>query len=262
MLNQRWEEGQPRWRPSGELIRTSEYEISEMPGKYPVAAAFIKTHHYSGSVPSGRFSFGLHTHGRLVGVAMFSHPTNNKTLTNVFPCQALEAIELGRFVLLDEVPGNGETWFLARCFDGLKRRGIRGVVSFSDPMPRRSASGDLVLPGHVGTIYQAHNAVYLGRGTARTLRLMPDGTVFNDRTTQKIRARERGWESAVQTLQGYGAGALDVAPSEWLRRWMPLVSRPLRHLGNHRYAWALDRRLRRDLPAGAPAPKQLDPEAA
>lgn len=38
--------------------------------------------------------------------------------------------------------------------------------------------GALVFGGHIGTISQAHNAVYLGRGTARTHRLLPDGTVL------------------------------------------------------------------------------------
>lgn len=260
MLNQRWEEGRPRWRPVGEVIRTSDYEISAMPGKSPVASAFIVQHHYSRSVPSGRFSFGLHTRGRLVGVAMFSHPTNDRTLTNVFPCDRLDAIELGRFVLLDEVPGNGETWMLARCFELLRKVGIRGVVSFSDPMPRRSLKGEVVLPGHVGTIYAAHNGIYMGRGKARTLCLLSDGKVFNDRTAQKIRTQERGWESAVETLQGYGAGPLEEEPREWLRRWLPQLTRPLRHYGNHRYAWALDKKLRSALPPSLPYPKTVDAE--
>jgi hypothetical protein len=54
-----------------------------------------------------------------------------------------------RFVLLDECPGNSESWFLARCFDALLDDGVRGVVSFADPVPRRTASGQLVMPGHV-----------------------------------------------------------------------------------------------------------------
>jgi hypothetical protein len=47
------------------------------------------------------------------------------------------------------------------------QQGVRGVVSFSDPVPRRTAAGDLVFPGHIGTIYQASNAGYLGRTTPR-----------------------------------------------------------------------------------------------
>ena len=69
--------------------------------------------------------------------------------------------------------------------NGLARaRGIAGVVSFSDPLARRTAAGDVVFGGHVGTIYQAHNAAYLGRGTARTLRLLPDGAVLSARALQ------------------------------------------------------------------------------
>jgi hypothetical protein len=85
---------------------------------------------------------------------------------------------LGRLVLLDEVPGNGETWFLGRCFACLRREGLAGVVLFSDPCRRLNREGVQVFGGHVGTVYQAHNAVYLGRGTPRTLALLPDGRVF------------------------------------------------------------------------------------
>lgn len=82
-------------------------------------------------------------------------------------------------MLLPECPGNSESWFLARCFRALLSHGVRGVVSFADPVPRRTASGALIMPGHMGTIYAATNAVYAGRATARTVKLLPDGTVFN-----------------------------------------------------------------------------------
>jgi len=47
-------------------------------------------------------------------------------------------VELGRSVLLDSVPGNGETWFLARCFEQMRKSDLIGVVTFSDPVPRKS----------------------------------------------------------------------------------------------------------------------------
>ena len=257
-MNQRWEEGRPRWRSDRETINPSEYNIEEMPGKDRRAMEFVETHHYSRSYPSGRFSFALRRHGRLVGVAVFSHPTNNLTLTKSFPCDALEAVELGRLVLLDEVPGNGESWFVARCFKGLSSHHIRGVVSFSDPMPRRAADGTVLTPGHRGCVYQSLNAVYTGRGTARTLRMFSDGTVLNDRTIQKIRKQERGWEGAVRTLQAYGAGDLDRPPAEWVRAWVPQLTRAVPHRGNHKYLWAIDRRLRESLPRSMPYPKEID----
>src|SRR5262249_12647783 len=149
-----------------------------------------QTHHYSASYPAARWRFGLYRRGELAGVAVFSHPCNDRALTNIFDCRALDAVELGRFVLLDSVPGNGETWFLSRCFRLLRPEGLIGVLSFSDPMPRRTSAGEIVHKGHIGTIYQAFSAHYLGRSKSRTLRLLPDGSVLSDRTIQKVRGRQ------------------------------------------------------------------------
>jgi hypothetical protein len=45
----------------------------------------------------------------------------------VFPMLSIDqAATLGRIVLLDEVPGNGETWFVARCFELLRAGRCRG----------------------------------------------------------------------------------------------------------------------------------------
>ena len=90
-----------------------------------------------------------------------------------------ESLVCSRFVLLDQCPANSESWFLANCLKRLLASGVHGVVSFADPVPRRTASGVLVMPGHVGTIYAATNAVYASRATARTMKLLPDGTVFH-----------------------------------------------------------------------------------
>jgi hypothetical protein len=153
------------------------------------------------------------------------------------------------------VPFNSESWFLGRCLRLLRRRGLRGVVSFSDPVPRTTAEGRLVFPGHVGTIYQAANSAYLGRGTARTLRLLPDATVLSPRALQKVRGRDRGWEYAAAQLVRFGADPL-VAGEDgraWRARWLPRLTRPLRHPGTHRYAWTLGGAR---LESAAPYPKR------
>lgn len=114
-------------------------------------------------------------------------------------------MECSRFVLLDECPGNAESWFLARCFDALLAEGVRGVVSFADPVPRRTASGLLVMPGHVGTIYAATNALYTGRATARTVKLLPDGTVFHSGvragSPRLLGGREPAFQQLDRTVQ-------------------------------------------------------------
>jgi len=255
MLNQRWRSGRDSYRPAGEVIDPARFDVAAIADD-TTAKTFVLEHHYSGSYPAARFRFGLYRGEQLAGVAVFSVPCNDRALTSVFPGDPRESVELGRFVLLDDVAGNGETWFLARAFDLLRREAIRGVVSFSDPVPRRSSAGQVIFPGHVGTIYQAHNGVYLGRGTARTLRLLPDGTVVSARALQKIRARERGWEYAVALLVEHGASApaLGADLAAWLRLELPRITRPLRHPGNHRYAWPLERR-GRPLTARGPYPK-------
>lgn len=253
-MNQRWQNRRSSYRPSGEVIRTSEYEIDAI-AHDSEARSFVEEHHYSASYPAARFRFGLYRHGKLKGVAVFSHPCNDAVLTNVFRCPALDAVELGRFVLLDEVPANGETWFLARCFELLRREPLVGVVSFSDPVPRRSVNGETVHPGHIGTIYQAFNGHYLGRGSARTLLLLPDGSILNARTVQKIRRMERGWKYAAALLEKFGAEPLNDDPTLWLDRWLPALTRPLRHPGNHKYGWPLQQSARKWMPASLPYPK-------
>jgi len=145
---------------------------------------------------------------------------------------ARNAVELGRFVLLDEVPGNGESFFLSRAFEIVRTHDIVGVVTFSDPVPRRTMSGGLVLPGHCGIALHAHNGVYLGRGTPRTLHLLPNGRVFHERTIQKIRKGECGWKAAASQLEEFGATvpcADRGARMEWLSENMPLLTRRIQH---------------------------------
>lgn len=263
---QRWRDRRGTYRPAGEVINPVHYEVT--PLREHEAKLFVLQHHYSGSMPAARRCFGLFWGGLLVGVAVFSHPVNNRVITSVLPGEAVESLELGRLVLLDRVPGNGESYFVARCFEFLRREGFIGVVSFSDPVKRTSLSGDVVLPGHAGTCYQALNGVFLGRGTPRTLRLLPDGTVFSERAISKIRGGEKGMVYASATLVRAGATPIDIEKlSEeerraWLRKAVNDVTRPLPHRGNLRYAWTLQKKDRKFLPPSLPYPKLVLLQAA
>lgn len=258
---QRWRAGRASYRPASEVIDVRAYEVQAIdgPGADNLAAAFVEHHHYSGSYPAARERFGLWRRGgALVGVAVFSVPAQPKAL-DALPCPREEAVELGRLVLLDEVPANGESWFIARCFEQLRRRGYAGVLSFSDPVARRTAAGEVVFPGHVGTIYQATNATYAGRATPRTLRVFPDGRVLSARALSKVRARDRGWQYVVDLLVAAGVRAPRNTTAAELALWLPievrLCTRPLRHGGNHRYLFGLTPACRRRLPASLAYPK-------
>lgn len=251
---QRWRDRRGVYRPAGEVFCPRAWEVAPMPSDRE-ARAFVVAHHYSASYLAARRRFGLYAPGgELSGVAVFSVPMHPAVM-RPFPVDT--SAELGRFVLLDGVRGNGESWFLARCFDLLRREGFDGVVSHADPMRRVDASGAMVFGGHVGTIYQATNATYSGRTKPATQRLLPDGRVFSARAASKIRGGERGREYAAAELVRHGARPMldgeDAAA--WLRDALAGVTRPVRHPGQHRYLFALSRSARRLLPPSKPYPK-------
>jgi hypothetical protein len=66
---------------------------------------------------------------------------SNQVLTNPFPTLVLneESLELSRLVLLDSLALNDESWFCARVFARAAEHGVRGLVSFADPVPRAGA---------------------------------------------------------------------------------------------------------------------------
>lgn len=72
--------------------------------------------------------------------------------------------------------------------------------------------------------------------------------MLHERTRQKIRAQEQGHEETEKHLHDLGAPPrlLAESPTQWLNRILPCIgARQLRHRGNHRYLFPLDRRVRR-----------------
>lgn len=247
-----------------------------------LAKRYVLNHHYSGTYPAAVYRYGLYydegDRGEdLVGVAVFGVPTSAAVLTGAFPHLEpyRESLELSRFVLEgaparsglpSRAPANSETHFLAACLRNLAELGVRGVVSFADPVPRR-INGTLTMPGHCGIAYSAGNALYAGRATARTLVVLPDGSVLNARATQKVRAQERGHEYVERRLCALGARAPKAGTRDfggWITGALHEVGAVrLRHGGNHRYLFGTtpkERRMLRARVQRAPYPKQPDPE--
>lgn len=252
-VTQRWRDRAASYRPAGELIVTRHYEVAPIADD-TTAKRFVIAHHYEGSYPAARVRVGLFRRAELVGVAVFSHPANDLSLRPL-PGGAASNVQLGRFVLLDDVPANGETWFLAHAFKLLRADGFEGVVSFSDPMPRTALDGRVTFRGHVGTIYQAFNGVYLGQARGDIVKLLPDGRVLHNRALAKVRAKDRGWRYVVDQLVAYGAPEPQGDLRPWLARVVETVTRRVKHPGNHKYVWALDRRVRKHLPPSKRYPK-------
>lgn len=280
---QRWTLGRHSWRHTSEGgFDQRRFTVEQIPEA--AARAFVCRHHYSASYPAARLAWGLFTDDEtlvdgspLVGVAVLSIPMRAAVLTNVFPELEpfTESLELGRFVLTDAVPANAESWFLAQVWRRATAGGIRGIVTFADPMPRHrtlvdvDASGEeitrieTITPGHVGAIYQATNAISLGRSTARTLNYVPAaGVVLSERTLSKIRTGEQGCDAGERRLVTLGARPRRAGEDvrSWLRDALEDIGvRKVRHPGNHRYAWPLGtaRQRRRQLIAleATPYPK-------
>jgi hypothetical protein len=252
---QRWSGGQPSWvRPDRFSFNPAHYDIRELlgPGCDTITKGFVRAHHYLGTYPNAKLRYGLYEHstGKLVGVAVLAIPVQPKILTGVFPrlLPGVESLELARFVLLDRVPANAESWFLARVRalasipvdDG--GPGLKGLVADSDPMPRSDATGRTITPGHIGIIYQASSARFCGRSGAYRLAVLPDGTVFSRRAMQKVRKGEQGHRYAEDQLIRHGAQPRRGGQpgAAWLATALPQARVTwVGHPGNLRYGFPL-----------------------
>ena len=132
---------------------------------------FIEKYHYSGSIkgitPFLSFEVVLKDRpGTQVGAAIFG--TSGQTQTerkfgkylgsksDYRP--GIVAVELLRFVLLDEIPRNAESFILSRMLQKLVAIGVERVYSYADPNQKREDDdGPLRHPDgkHTGLIYHA-----------------------------------------------------------------------------------------------------------
>ncbi|MEU9744804.1 hypothetical protein [Streptomyces niveus] len=258
---QRWTFGVPSWRHVSEGgFRRERYEV--VPIDEETARRYVTDHHYLSGWPAAIHRFGLlDTRAEpgpgdltveglaLVGVTVLASPMNEKVLTRCFPrlVPYAESAELARLVVGASVPANGETFFVARAMRLAAESGIRGLVSFADPVPRLRTTGKGVVigsPGHLGIVYQALGARFSGRGTARTLCLLPDGSVLTARSKSKVTGREVGSRGVIRRLHLLGARLPreDEDPGLWLTEVLTLMgARSARHPGNLRYLLAAGR---------------------
>lgn len=206
-------------------------------------------------MPAAKWQMGMFDRGgQLVGVVVLGIPMHDRVLRKPFPdlVPLVGSIELSRLCIVDGVAANAETG-TARVFRHLREHTeIRAVLAFSDPQPRRAADGRSVLPGHWGLVYQAKGAVAMGRGRARVLTQLPDGTVLPDRARAKLVAGDRGWSYVAGRLVALGARPPAVRPGRaWLDQALADVGATrVRHGGCLRYGFPLDRHVRLGIAPG------------
>ena len=273
-VTQRWEQGADRYRPASEGFDPDRYEVRPI-DETREARPFVLQHHYSRSFPSIRLPLGLIELGlrrrpdRLVGVLTFGHPSAEAAPMKWANIQRTrDAGELNRLVMLDEVPGNAETWFLgqamplAQSYWASMGDNLKLIISYSDPVVRRAPDGEVLMPGHIGNIYQAHNATFAGRASRRSGDLFsPAGVLIDKKLITKLRSADRpnptmGWQYAERAV--LAAGAPERKRGESYANWINRIKRSpgfytRNHPGNLTYLWAIgDKRQRKEVSAHFP----------
>lgn len=273
----RWSAGRSTYRPAQEPIDPTRFFVERIEER--LAREFVISHHYSRSFPAAIACYGLmeriEPHQvRLSGVAVFSVSMQARA-ADAYGAAGEPFCELGRFVLLDDVTGNGETFFLARAIRRLSvdktgpdgRAKYKLCLAYSDPVPRADIKGNVTLTGHIGGIYASASAAYCGRSSSRTLWLAPDGTSLSERALSKLRSDDTGARYAYEMLLSHGAPP--IAPGEESRAYVRRALnegpfRRLHHPGNHAYILPCgthsDRtRIRKLVDRGLPRPRATDP---
>lgn len=247
---QRWRRGREAFRPAGEPFEPTRYCVEQI--AFSTAKRFVLEHHYSGTMPAARLELGLlekpsrWRREEVAGVIVLSVPVQERAIPAWFDgMHPRLGIEIGRLVLLDDVPGNGETWFLGRAFRLMRKLlpEVRGVLSYCDPLERRDGDGRVVKRGHIGTVYRAFNGRYVGRSSPRVITVSRDGRCVSERALSKIRGDEQGAAYAVRQLTEMGAPARDEGESgaAYVERALRTggFSR-VRHPGNLTFTWRVD----------------------
>ena len=145
--------------------------------------SFIETWHYSGKVPTGKNYFFVMESGEqtdlfsseVYAAACYGPSASQSMHTGLArltekPVTFDNMVELRRLCRREPKDGMPLTWFLARCHRLLRKRGIKYIVSFSDPMH-----------GHSGGIYRAANFEHIGMTAAATHNIDEDGNIVHRR---------------------------------------------------------------------------------
>ena len=183
--------------------------------------------HYSRQMPAAKLvRIGVWENGRFVGVILYGSGAN-RHLARPFGLQPTEACELVRVALAPN-----RCYPTSRCLaislKMLRRQspGLRLIVSYADTKE-----------GHLGTIYQATNWIYLGGSTQPYLKVR--GKIEHPRSL----------------YDRYGRGGQQIA---WLRANVDPNAQRVEMKPKLKYVYVFDRALRRTLAEKAqPYPKRV-----
>ncbi len=172
----------------------------------------MASYHYSGRMPDAVQECFAGYYGTTFAGGIAFGPGAASVRSELPELTPQQCRELVRLWSPDDMPRNTESRLISMALRALQ--GIRLVVSFSDPAA-----------GHVGTIYQATNAVYLG--------MSGDGTRYVTREGERIHARVAHIYRVRHNEYSDLSNAAIAEQEGWTAE---------KTTGKHRYAWALGSR--------------------
>lgn len=205
------------------------------PCNFRAAEHAVTNWHYSRAMPAGKtVKFGVWENDRFIGAVLFGRGSNNH-LGGPYGLGPTEVCELVRIALRQhEAP---VTRIVSETIRGLRRSspGLRLIVSFADPGH-----------GHHGGIYQAGNWLYLGLTMLAPANYMIRGRKVHARTISSLRS-------------GRVADFASEPRLAWIRKHVDPHATEIHDPPKHRYAYPLDRQMRRRLaPLAQPYPPALE----
>jgi len=135
------------------------------------AAQYSVLHwHYSRSLPAPpRVCIGVWEFNKFIGCVIFSRGAA-RNIGRPFGLDQTEISELTRVALSDHRAEVSKIVSVALKMIKKKEQGLKAVVSYADPAR-----------GHIGSIYQAGNWVYIGTTPETTEYIAPDGKRWHSR---------------------------------------------------------------------------------
>lgn len=148
---------------------------------------FAKRYHYTGLGGNASWRYGLWSGPILHGVVSYNLPTRS-VCESVFGPEHFDKIwHMGRLILSDDSPRNSESRLIGGSLRKIEREHghVWAVLTY--------AATDA---GHIGTVYQATNALYTGEGGHANYFVDINGNRHSDYDGAQVslaRGIEKGW---------------------------------------------------------------------
>lgn len=142
-----------------EKINPRGIEVRPIRGEYEADTfdVMLRKHYLGGANKNVNIKLGIFSYGKMIGIAAYGPPTSMQIMRQL-NLNSGEIYELRRFYTEETGVHNLEGQALTLANDELEelRPETKVVVTYADPQQ-----------GHMGTLYQATNAIYLGKGIGK-----------------------------------------------------------------------------------------------